>query len=356
VRLRGLYVVALVRSRPRIRAAAAAVALLAGAAAAAPAGAATVELDAGTTTLQVDTRALSALGVSVAPVTPATSGRRGIALPITGGRINPATAAGQIAHAGGLQLRRGASRIRLTTLLIRSGPARTISVKAGAARLDAFSIAMKKATVRRRGFATTVADAPVKLTAKGAAALNRALRVAAFRRGTRIGTATVRSQPAELAFDGGASTLALDAGAAATLQSVGVAVAPLPPAFANADGTIAFPITRGKVNAKTLAGSIDHRGGLVFSRGPTGLTVKDFVIHTAGLPRLDADLDGRRADFVTLDVAPVVETVSGRTETLAGVVARLTPEGAAALNQAFGTTAFTGGQLLGNLTIAAHVT
>jgi hypothetical protein len=351
--------VPLVRCRLRIRVAVAAAAVAVLATVAAPARAAVVQLDAGATTLQLDqrtARTLRALGVSVAPVAPAAPARGGgIALPITGGRIDPATAAGDIPHAGGLQLRRGATTVRLTGVVVRAGSARRITVKAGGRRLDAFSIAVRKAAVRRRGFATTLADLPVKLTAEGAAALNRALAITAFRAGTRFGVATVRSLPAELAFDGGATTLALDPGAAATLQSLGVAVAPLAPAFANADGTFALPITRGKVNAKTLAGSVDHRGGLVFSRDATALPVKDVIVYTSGVPRLTADLGAGRLEFLALDVANVVETSAGLTETLAGVVVRLTPDGATALNQAFGTTAFGAGQVLGTMTLSAHV-
>ena len=51
----------------------------------------------------------------------------------------------------------------------------------------------------------------------------------------------------------GATTLALSDGAAAALQSLGIAAAPLKPARAGETG-IAFPITAGKLNAKTYAG------------------------------------------------------------------------------------------------------
>jgi hypothetical protein len=351
--------VPLVHRRLRIRLAAFAVVLAAVAAAAAPAGAATVQLDVGATTLQVDkrmTRTLRALGVSVAPLTPATTARGGgVALPITGGRVDPGTGEGDVEHAGGLQLRRGTARMRLTSVTVRAGSARRISAKAGGRRVDAFSIAVQKGTVRRRGFATTLADVPVKLTAEGATALNRALGVTAFRNGTRFGLATVRSLPAELLFDGGATTLALDPGFAATLQSLGIAAGPAAPASANPDGTIALPITRGRVNAKTLAGSVDHAGGLVFSRETTALTARDTILYTSGLGRLTADLGSGRLEVLALDVANAAERSAGLTETLSGIVARLTPDGATALNQAFGTTSFAAGQVLGAMTLTAHV-
>ena len=64
----------------------------------------------------------------------------------------------------------------------------------------------------------------------------------------------------------GATTLALDSGAAAALQSLGIAVAPLKPARAG-DAGIAFPITAGKLDAKTYAGKIKHSGGLALRLG-----------------------------------------------------------------------------------------
>jgi hypothetical protein len=69
---------------------------------AAPAGAATVKLAGGSTTLKLDAgtaRALEGLGVSVTPITPAKAGSKGVSFPITGGSIDPATAAGTITPA-----------------------------------------------------------------------------------------------------------------------------------------------------------------------------------------------------------------------------------------------------------------
>ena len=101
----------------RLAAAGALVAL----AVAAPAGAATVKLAGGSTTLELNAgtaKALKGLGVSVTPITPAKAGSKGVAFPITGGTIDPATAAGTITHSGGLQLRAGSTRVRLTSFTI----------------------------------------------------------------------------------------------------------------------------------------------------------------------------------------------------------------------------------------------
>jgi hypothetical protein len=193
----------------RVAAAGALVAL----AVAAPAGAATVKLAGGSTTLKLDAgtaKALKGLGVSVTPIKPATAGAKGVSFPITGGSIDPATAAGTITHGGGLQLRAGSTRVRLTSFTIGVDKTPTISVKAGKARLHAFTLSLASAKVARAGLGTTVSGVTVRLSAKGAGALNKAFGVKAFTRGLRIGTATVKASPGQIAFTGGATSLALD--------------------------------------------------------------------------------------------------------------------------------------------------
>jgi hypothetical protein len=336
----------------RLAAAGALVAL----AVAAPAGAATVKLAGGSTTLRLDAgtaKALKGLGVSVTPITPAKAGSKGVSFPITGGTIDPATAAGTITHSGGLQLRAGKTRVRLTSFTIGVDATPSLSVKVGAARLHAFTLSLAKAKVTRAGSGTRVTGVVVKLSAKGAAALNKAFGVRAFARGLRIGTATVKATPGQIAFTGGATSLALDPDAAQALAALGVSAAPAAPATANPDGSLAFPITGGKVDAKSLAGSITHSGGLTLSKGATEVTVTEFTIETAPAPKLTALLGTARFDLATLDLSAAKVATSGRTVTVGPVTAKLTKAAADALNQAFGTTAFAEGLSIGSATVAA---
>jgi hypothetical protein len=321
---------------------------------AAPAGAASVKLAGGSTTLKLDAgaaKALKGLGVAVTPIKPAKAGSKGVSFPITGGTIDPATAAGTITHSGGLQLRAGATRVRLTSFTIGVDKTPSLSVKAGKARLTAFTLSLANAKVTRAGLGTNVSGVAVRLSAKGAAALNKAFGVRAFTRGLRIGTATVRAAPGQIAFTGGATSLALDPGTAQALTSLGVAATPAAPATANPDGSLAFPITGGKVDAKTLAGSITHSGGLTLTKGSTSVTVSDFTIETAA-PKLTALLGTTRFDLAALDLSAIKTTVSGRTVTVGPVTAKLTKAAADGLNQAFGTSAFTEGLTVGTATVA----
>ena len=332
--------------------------LVALAGAPAAANAATADVAGGATTLKLapgTAKALDALGVAVAPLRPAKAGKSGVSFPVSGGSVDPATGAGTIEHRGGLRLRAGDTKVDLRNFVINAGSTNTIGVRVGKARLHAFRIGLDDAKVTRSGIQTLVRNVKVTLSARGAAALNKAFGVKAFKAGLRIGTASVRVRPGELAFTGGSTSLALDPGAAQALTGLGVAVAPAAPATAGDGGGIAFPITEGKVNARTLAGSITHSGGLTFSAGATSVTVSDFVIETAPAPKLTAALGGARVDLLTLDLGSLERKVDGRNVTLGGVVVKLTAGAAAALNQAFGTSALTEGLTIGTATVRARV-
>ena len=107
------------------------------------------------------------------------------------------------------------------------------------------------------------------------------------------------SQPLEL--NGETTTLVLDPGTAKVLTDNEVKVAPVDRAAPDGDG-IGFPITGGTVNSESLAGTIDHSGGLRFSAGGTNLEVTDFVVDTeAGT--LTATAGGGQVPLLTLDLA-----------------------------------------------------
>ena len=106
--------------------------------------------------------------------------------------------------------------------------------------------------------------------------------------------------------------MALDAGAGAALQSLGIAAAPI-----GAD-SLAFPITGGRVNASSYAGTIDHRGGIALSRGATRVELTEFTIDIDGTPELTALVGGTRVAILSVDLSALKASASGRTITLDG--------------------------------------
>ncbi len=155
-----------------------------------------------------------------------------------------------------------------------------------------------------------------------------------------------------LTLNGEDTVLALDSGTAKVLKQNDVAVAPVDPASAGDDG-IAFPITGGEVDSESLAGTIDHSGGLTFSAGGTDVALTDFVIDTAAGTLSASTADG--ADLVVLDVdlAGLQRSDEGGAIVLTGITTTLSDDAAGALNDAFSVKLFEGGLAIGDVTVTA---
>ena len=323
----------------------------------APAASAKVELAGGSTTLKLASgtaTALQANGVALRPLNPARVRGDGVAFPITGGSIDPASAAGRIDHSGGLALRAGGTRVALRNFRVHVGVKRAIlTAQVGDDRLTALTLSLRNAKVVRNGLGTTVRGVQALLSGQAAKALNAAFDTHLFGNGLPIGKVTVRANPAQVELAGGATTLALDSGAASALASLGVEAAPVDPASA-ASGGLSFPITGGKLNAKSFAGGVRHSGGIRLSKGSTAVELTSFTINVDSDPDLTALVGGRRVSILNLDLSQLDAQVRGRRITLGGVRATLTAGAAQALNGAFSTSAFTEGLLLGTATVAAR--
>lgn len=336
----------------------AAVAALAAPAAAQAQSATTADVAGGQTMLQVDTgtaRALNGAGVTVDLLRPARVTKSGLTFRATGGAIDPATLRGSVEHNGGIRFRAGGTSVSLRNFTYTIGRRSTLSAQVGSSRLTILNLNLGKAEVGGDGPLTkTASGIRATLTAGAARALNRAFRTRLFRAGLKLGTVRTSIDLADAVFKGGATTLALDPGAASALQQLGITPGVVGDATAGASG-LAFPITGGKVNAETLAGQIAHSGGISLTKGSTRVEVTDFVIDTTATPKLTALLGGQRVDLLTLDVSGVQRSVEGDTIVVGNVVAKLTAGAAAALNQAFSTNAFTEGLTLGTATVRGEV-
>jgi hypothetical protein len=296
--------------------------------AAAPVAQARDPLTGGTTTLRLAKRVSGAVHISRA------------SFRITGGTLESGHARGTIRHAGTLRVRVGSKQVTARSLVIRLGKRRTLSAKVHGARVTLLKL--KGGKVSRAGFDTKISRVRARLSAVPGKALG-------VRAGLRLGTLSLRARPKSVALaDTGATALALDPGAASTLQTLGIAAAPVAPSTA-----LSFPVTGGRVNVKTFAGSITHAGGVALTNGATTVALTDFMIDVSAAPQLTALIGGTRVPIASLDRAALKPSVKGRDITVANVALKLTAPAAAAFNQAFGTTAFAEGLLLGTATITA---
>ena len=152
-------------------------------------GATSLALDPGTAS------ALTSLGVTVAPIGPATARPDGaLSFPITSGTLQPAALTGSVAHSGGIALTAGDTRVELRKFVITLDDTPTLSAKVGGQRVDILTLDLAGAKVTEGDDGTlTVAGVTGRLTAGAAAALNDAFCVTAFTEGLVLGTATVQA-------------------------------------------------------------------------------------------------------------------------------------------------------------------
>ena len=156
---------------------------------------------------------------------------------------------------------------------------------------------------------------------------------------------------------GGTTTVTTGPGIATTLLRNGILPLATPPgrqSFGYGQGGIttsfSFPVTGGAVDLATLAGTIRHRGGIVFVNLRTGkkLTVSDFVIDTrTGTLTGRVNRTATRVPVFTLDLPAATVSASGDKVKVGNIDVRLTAAAAGALNQALGTSVFAGGLDLG---------
>jgi hypothetical protein len=121
-----------------------------------------------------------------------------------------------------------------------------------------------------------------------------------------------------------------------------------------------FPITGGRVDAETLAGRINHSGGLRFVSVKSGASLKltKFRILVNGRPGVTAIVNGdpdTRVRILNLDLSDAKVRRSLPIVRIRGVEARLTATAAGALNATFGTELFRPGLQLGTANVVARV-
>ena len=121
-----------------------------------------------------------------------------------------------------------------------------------------------------------------------------------------------------------------------------------------------FPITGGRVNAATLAGFINHSGGLRFVNVANGhtLTLTKFRIRISDHPGLTAEVNrdpSVRVRILNLDLSKAKVVKHPPRVWVGNVKATLTKTAASALNDTLGVSFFSKGITLGTAQVKAHI-
>ena len=337
-----------------------------------------VKIDAGTA------EALKSLGVALAPIgkasfEPSTST---ITFPITSGyaeihsdpSVKPGYIQGSIAHEGsGFSLSAGSTKVELKDFVVDPGNSMLYGTVGGTPSVPLLFLDGRDVKVSMEGSNVVLQGTVAQLTETAASALNKAFNVSALKAGIPLGAVrleaagnvtTYSGETARISrLDGKATNVALDAGTAKALQSLGVSVAPIGLAkFDSATSTASFPITGGFVAIHSdrsyqpgyIAGTVLHEAsGLRFSKGNTSIDLTDFVVDP-GNSILTASSGGKSGiPVLSLDGADVKVSTEGSDVVLQGTVAKLTPTAASALNSTFGVSDFKEGLPLGVVRLVA---
>jgi len=138
----------------------------------------------------------------------------------------------------------------------------------------------------------------------------------------------------------------------AALMHAGIAVTAVAPATSRR--TLLFPVSGGQIVISTLAGTVDHTGGLTFRHSGKNVTFTNFVINTK-TKQLTATVGGQSMPIFDLNFAlPKPARGAHGTVVASKIKLTVTSQAATALNRRFGESTFKAGMNFGiaKLTIA----
>jgi hypothetical protein len=326
-------------------------------------------LGSGTTKLTLDkgfARLLAANGVKLSATVPATRHGRAFTLPVSGGALDPAEEKGEIAQEGTLTFQRGARRVPLREIVVKTKPEPLIA-KVGGGQLKLAT--SNKRSFARAGFGSSFSANDLRLSAKLATRLAKKLRLrGVFAAGQPLGTLRSSAQPASVAIlPTGRATLTPDPAFIAKLDKLFVSLNPIAPAERSPGPIFSLPIIGGGALAPDAsAGTLRTGGSLEFLQLGAGQIFWHELWFDPGADQVLAEADIEPAPTFPgkLGQVPVLALGAGavssdpvaRTIAVAEAPLTLTEATAAYFNQAFagGKETFAPGELLGSLTFTAQ--
>jgi hypothetical protein len=326
-------------------------------------------LGSGTTKLVFDKGFLAFLKkdkVALSATAPARLKAGSLALPVSGGLIDPTTGKGTIEAEGALVFKGDRKKVPLKDLTVKTKHSPLIA-KVGGSQLKVAT--SSKLAFKREGFGSSFSAQKLKLTAKVAERLNKKLRPKApFAEGQLIGSTVSKTQPLTATIlEKNRATLVLDSGFLAKLNARFVSVNPIFPAE-HVGGTFTFPIIGGGAIAPDASTGTLRSGGDMeaLQLGGGQLFWHEFWLDLgAKSDSAEANLQpsppyaGKTGRIPIIDAnmsaASISQDPKARTITVSGAPLTLRTQTAAALNQLFaeGKEDFRAGEALGALSFVA---
>jgi len=161
--------------------------------------------------------------------------------------------------------------------------------------------------------------------------------------------ATAKYRPARATVIGKSTDVVVNPAISAALKQAGITVAAIPPATAKT--TLLFPVSGGQIAVKTLAGTVNHAGGLTYRHSGKSVTLTNFVINTI-TKRLTATVGGQSKPIFDLNLSPARRISGPRSKVVASTIKlTITSQAASALNSNLGVSTFRTGMNFGIATL-----
>ena len=161
--------------------------------------------------------------------------------------------------------------------------------------------------------------------------------------------ATSRYRPARATVIGKSTDVVVNPAVSAALKQAGVTITAIAPATAKA--ALLFPVSGGQIVVATLAGTVNHAGGLIFSHSGKSVTLSTFVINT-NTKRLTANVRGRSQPIFDLNLASLKRASGPHGAVVAShIKLTVTSRAATALNRGLGVSTFKAGMNFGIATL-----
>lgn len=336
-------------------------------------------------------RSLSGEHLTLKAQRPATRRKSAYALPDSSGTWNFANATGTLNLKGVLHIVLGkrSAAMKSVTFTRPAKGNRHVTVKLAGHKVQLFTVT-GKVKVKHSGATETLTGMTAKLTKAGATKLDKALGKNALSTGQSLGSFTVKVSNVPIAGPGSGTSgapapggvtptsssgvgLALDPAFRSLLDSVGLSTVPLVPgsgglpaplgttSIPGADGSsVTLPLNGstagGSFDQGTLTGTIPLSGGLQLDNGnvSASLTNPELTLGTGTEGSgLSFELNGGpELKLFDIDTSQLEQAATPNgTLDLNGLLAALSSEGAATLNQILGQNAFTTGEPVGGITL-----
>ncbi|MEA2457552.1 MAG: hypothetical protein QOC95_524 [Thermoleophilaceae bacterium] len=328
--------------------------------------AAPTKVNGGRTTLTLTAKSKKALKrhhIKVAARKPGSAKGRSYLLPVKAGSFDFGTNRGTVSQGGSLRLKHGRHAVTVSGLKLTLGKKSSkVVAKIGGRSVTLASLSRRTQKVKSSAANRSVGNLRFRLSARAAKRIDGKLHMRGFSVRKAVGSVSVRVHrpagaggtvtPPVAGQTGSVAKIGFAPGVAQALAEAGLSPSALPGGVQLPDGSFSLPVTGANIDPSTGSGTVDLAGGLTLGSGSNMVTLDHPQLVFGGTEQgLYAAVNGVRVKLAGLDKAGLSEALKSGTKQLSDLLVTLSPQGAAALNQAGGVSLFLPGSPFGDLSV-----